>query len=192
LAEGLPSYRPLEVSWLLDLVRLSAHDDGPARAAELLKKHGIVLIVEPHIAGMGVDGAAFLVGDVPVVALTLLRDAIDNFWFTLLHEIAHIILHYRTGLATGFFDDVEAVSVDEMEAEANSFAGNLLVPEEVWRRSPARIAKNAAPIEVLARQLGVHPAILFGRVRRERSDYSIFSNKIGQGTVRRQLLGATA
>jgi HTH-type transcriptional regulator/antitoxin HigA len=188
-AEGLLPYRPMEVSWLLDLVRLSAEEDGPARAVELLRQHGIVLIVEPHIAGMGVDGAAFLVGDVPVVALTLVRDAIDTFWFTLLHEIAHIILHYRTGLATGFFDSEEAPSVDEMEAEANAFAADLLAPEEIWRRSPARIAKNAAPIEALARQLGVHPAILFGRLRRERGDYSIFSNKIGQGTVKRQLLG---
>lgn len=191
-AEALPTYRPLEVSWLLDLVRLSAHDDGPARAGELLRAHGIVLVIEPPIVGMGVDGAAFLVGDTPVVALTLRRDTIDNFWFTLLHEIAHIILHYRTGLATGFFDDVEAPLLDEMESEANSFAANLLVPEEVWRRSPARIAKSAGPIEALARQLGVHSAILFGRLRRERGDYSIFSNKIGQGTVKRQLLGRTA
>lgn len=191
-AEGLPPYRPMEVLWLQDLVHLSAREQGPALAVALLRAHGIILIIEPHIPGMGVDGAAFLVGDVPVVALTLRRDSVDNFWFTLLHEIAHIILHYRTGLATGFFDSEEASSADDVEAEANSFAANLLVPEEVWRRSPARIAKNAAPIEALARQLGVHPAILFGRLRKERGDYSIFSNKIGQGTVRRQFPGAAA
>ncbi len=190
-ADGVCPYRPMEVLWLQELVRLSVHKEGPALAVDLLRAHGIILIVEPHITGMRVDGAAFLVGDVPVVALTLRRDTVDNFWFTLLHEIAHIILHYRTGLATGFFDSEEAPSVDEMEAEANEFAANLLVPEEVWRRSPARIAKNAAPIEALARQIGVHPAILFGRVRKERSDYSIFSNKIGQGTVKCQFLGAT-
>lgn len=191
-ADGLPPYRPMEVLWLRDLVHLSAREEGPALAVALLRAHGIILIVEPHITGMRVDGAAFLVGDVPVVALTLRRDSIDNFWFTLLHEIAHIILHYRTGLATGFFDSEEAPSADEMEVEANDFAANLLVLEEVWCRSPARIAKNTAPIEALARQLGIHPAILFGRVRKERGDYSIFSNKIGHGTVKRQLLGATA
>ncbi|MGO9174112.1 MAG: helix-turn-helix domain-containing protein [Rhodomicrobium sp.] len=181
-----PTYRPLDVSWLLDLVRLSARDDGPARAADLLSDHGIILIAEPHIAGMSVDGAAFLVGDVPVVGVTLLRDTLDNFWFTLLHEIAHIILHYRTGLVTGFFDDFQSPTLDELEQEANSFASNLLIPEEQWRRSPARIAKKASPIEALARQLGIHPAIIFGRIRMERQDYTIFSNRIGQGTVRKQ------
>jgi HTH-type transcriptional regulator / antitoxin HigA len=184
-----PSYRPLEVSWLLDLVRLSAHDEGPARAADFLKERGIVLIAEPHIVGMSVDGAAFLVGDTPVVAMTLLRDTIDNFWFTLLHEVAHIILHYRTGLATGFFDSFQAAAVDELEEEANLFAANLLIQEELWRRSPARIAKSAAPIEAFAQKLGIHPAIIFGRIRMERNDYSLFANKIGQNMVRRQFFG---
>jgi len=185
VASGVPDYRPLDVSWLLDLVRLSAEDDGPAKAAELLFEHGIVLIVEPGIPGMRVDGAAFLAGDIPVVALTLLRDRIDNFWFTLLHEVAHVILHYRTGLATGFFDDVEHSAIDEIEDEANAFAQNLLIPSELWRRSPARIAKSAQPIEAFARQLGIHSAIVFGRIRLERNDYSLFANKIGQGGVKR-------
>jgi len=59
----------------------------------------------------------------------------------------------------------------------------------VWKRSPARIAKTVAPIEALAKQLGIHPAIVFGRIRKERNDYAIFANKIGQGTVQRQLFG---
>lgn len=182
------SYRPLEVSWLVDLVRLSALDDGPLRAIELLRTHGIVLIIEPHIAGMGVDGAAFLVGDVPVIGMTLLRDRLDNFWFTLLHEIAHVILHYRTGLAAGFFDDSESPAVDELEETANAFAANLLIPEETWRRSPARISKTSPPVEALAEQLGINPAIVFGRIRMERNNYALFSSRIGSGVLRKQLL----
>lgn len=189
IEEHCPSYRPLDVSWLLDLVRLSCLDDGPERARDLLLEHGIVLVIEPNVAGMKVDGAAFLAGDVPVIGMTLLRDALDNFWFTLVHEIAHVVLHYRTGLAAGFFDD-EATSteVDEMEGEANTFASNLLLPDEVWARSPVRITKTAEPVERLARQLGIHPAIVFGRIRMERRDYSLFSNKIGRGLVRGQFM----
>jgi len=181
-------YRPLDISWLMDLVRLSNLDDGPARARDLLREHGIVLIAEPYISGMKVDGAAFLVDDVPVIGITLLRDSLDNFWFTLLHEIAHVILHYRTGLASGFFDDVETPHVDEFEEEANKFAGNMLIADEIWSRSPARIAKTAEPIERLAKQLGIAPAIIFGRLRMERKNYALFSDKLGRGTVRKQLL----
>ena len=183
-----PRYRAIKVRWLIDLVRLSQLDDGPRRARDLLLENGIVLIVEPQIPGMTVDGAAFLVDDIPVIGVTLLRDSLDNFWFTLLHEVAHIILHYRTGLSSGFFDDVTSAEVDEFEKEANQFASNLLIPDEVWARSPARIAKTAEPIEKLANQLRISPAIIFGRIRMERQDYSIFSNKIGRGMVRKQLL----
>jgi HTH-type transcriptional regulator/antitoxin HigA len=181
-------YRPLDISWLKDLVRLSAFDDGPVRAKALLAEHGIIAIIEPQIAGMKVDGAAFLVDDIPVIGMTLRLDVVDNFWFTLLHEIAHVILHYRTGLASGFFDDADNPGIDEVEAEANQFASNMLIPDELWKRSPARIAKTAEPIERFAQQLGIAPAIVFGRVRMERQDYRLFSDKIGRGRIRKQLL----
>ena len=181
-------YRPLDVSWLKDLVRLSASENGPSQVPNLLAEHGIILVAEPQIVGMKVDGAAFLVDETPVVGLTLQRDSLDNFWFTLLHEVAHVILHYRTGLASGFFDDVDNPEVDEFEEEADKFAGNMLIPEELWARSPARIAKTAEPIERLARQLEIAPAIVFGRIRMERKNYAIFSDRIGRGKVRKQLL----
>ncbi|MER8565952.1 XRE family transcriptional regulator [Mesorhizobium sp. M0924] len=188
IAQARPRYRAINVIWLIDLVRLSQLDDGPVRARDMLLENGIVLVAEPQIPGMSVDGAAFLVDDTPVIGMTLLRDTVDNFWFTLLHEVAHIILHYRTGLSSGFFDDVTSPEVDEFEKEANQFAGNLLIPDEVWARSTARIAKTAEPIEKLANQLRISPAVVFGRIRMERQDYRIFSNKIGRGTVRKQFL----
>lgn len=188
IEEREPVYRALDVSWLVDLVRLSRLDDGPARARDLLLEHGIVLVIEPHITGMKVDGAAFLVDGVPVIGMTLLRDTLDNFWYTLLHEVGHVVLHYRTGLAAGFFDDVTSTEVDELEDEANTFASNLLIPNDLWTRSPARIAKAAGPVEKLAQQLGIHSAIVFGRIRMERRDYSLFSNKLGRGLIRDQLM----
>jgi HTH-type transcriptional regulator/antitoxin HigA len=121
--------------------------------------------------------------------MTIRKDTVDNFWFTLLHEIGHAILHYQTGLATGFFDQIDAPSIDEQEAEADLFATSILIPEEKWRRSKARIATSADVIEKFAREISVNPAIVFGRIRRERNNYSIFSGKIGQGTVRKQVIG---
>ncbi len=183
-------YRPLDIAWLMELVSLSESNNGPARARDLLMSKGIVLIAESQIPGMKVDGAAFLVGGIPVIGLTLRRDTLDNFWFTLLHEVGHIILHYRTGLVSGFFDDSDAVDFDEIENEANEFASNILIPDEKWKRSPARIAKSAAVIEKLARELKIHPAIVFGRVQKERGDYATFSHMIGRGLVRKYLINS--
>lgn len=185
------SFEPHELSWLPSFVRLSAREDGPALAQHELKKRGILLIPEPQIPGLAIDGAAFLENGIPVIGMTIRRDSIDNFWFTLLHEVGHSVLHFRTGLSTGFFDQLDADSLDEQEAEADYFASNMLIPEERWRRSTARIANSPKVIEKFASDLCIHPAIVFGRIRKERNNYAIFSDKIGQSTIRLQLVART-
>jgi HTH-type transcriptional regulator/antitoxin HigA len=189
IAEFKPRYNPLALTWIPDLVRLSIYEDGPNRARQMMLDRGIVLIAEPQIPGLMIDGAAFLEGEIPVIGMTIRKDSIDNFWFTLLHEIAHATLHYRTGLSIGFFDQAEAEAVDEQEAEANLFASNVLIPEERWRRSAARIANSPTVIEKFARELGVSPSIVFGRIRKERNDYSIFSQNIGTNKIRNAIIG---
>lgn len=183
IENNAPKFVPLDLMWLPDLVRLSRFDDGPRQAREMMLAHGIVMVVEKQIPGLAVDGAAFLDGETPVVGVTIRRDTVDNFWFTLMHEIAHAILHYRTGLAVGFFDQSETPPVDDQEAEADVFASNILIPEERWRRSAARISNSVTVIEKFAAELGIHPGIVFGRIRKERDDYSLFAQKIGANKV---------
>ena len=183
-------HEPLELKWMPGLIRLSNDTHGPLRAVEVLADRGIVLIVEPQVPGLKIDGAAFIVDGRPVIGMTIRTDTVDNFWFTLMHELAHVTLHFSTGLAVGFYDQTDQeTSVDEQEEEANRFASNLLIPEERWRRSTARIAKSAAVIERFANELGIHPAIVFGRIRKERGEWSLFANKIGRNTVRKLFVG---
>ena len=176
------------VRWMRDLARMSVDESKLKDVPDFLLEQGIVLLFESPVPGMRVDGACFTMDDAPVVGMTLRKDSIDNFWFTLFHELAHVILHYWTGLQDGFFDDLDAGSLDNVEQEANGFAGSLLIPNDLWIKSPARIAKTPEPIQTLAAQIGIHPAIVFGRVRMERADYRIFTDKIGQGKVRRVFL----
>ena len=183
------SYDPLDINWVSDCASLSQFSDGPVRVQRLLESKGIILIIEPPISGMGVDGAAFVVDGTPVIGMTLLKDTVDNFWFTLLHELAHIVLHYRVGLTAGFFDDTEMRNTDEFELQADRFASNLLIPEHVWMRSPARISNSVEPVVRLSKQLKIAPEIIFGRIRKERSNYRIFADKIGQGGVRKLFPG---
>jgi len=187
-AKAQNSFDPLDISWLRDLVSLSTHDDGPKRAKVLLRDKGIWLVIEPQIIGLRLDGAAFQIRGTPVIGMTIRYDRIDNFWFTLLHELAHVFLHQQSGLSAGFFDDLDKEQLDGVEMEANKFASSVLIPAERWKTSPARISKSSPVVEDFARQLNVHPAILFGRIRKERNDYSIFSDRIGSGQVRRQLV----
>src|SRR5690606_5475846 len=79
--------------WLSELVKLSEYTEGPKLAKEYLARYGIVLVVEPHFKKTYLDGAAMLLGDRAVVGVTLRYDRLDNFWFVLMHELAHVQKH---------------------------------------------------------------------------------------------------
>jgi HTH-type transcriptional regulator/antitoxin HigA len=168
----------VDISWLPSLVALSRHEDGISRVSQMLSDHGIAFIYEPHFTGLRVDGAALQIDGVPIVAMSARHDRIDNFWFTLMHEIAHVYLHQRMGLETGFYDDLDESGNDQVEDEADEFASSTLIPAEVWNRSPARISKDHIAIDRFAENLGIHPAIVFGRVRKERNNYKIFHDRV--------------
>jgi HTH-type transcriptional regulator/antitoxin HigA len=173
------------------LVQLSTRSDGPIEAIKLLREHGVVLIIENHLPGTHLDGAAMLLNDeIPVIGLTLRHDRLDNFWFTLLHELGHIFLHRERGLSNGFFDEEGASSKDELEDEADSFAESAFLPNEVWRKSFVRFAKSARQILEFAEARGVSSAIVAGRIRRERQDWSLFSDLVGQGSVQKLMSSA--
>lgn len=173
------------------LVQLSVRDTGPADGIAYLKKHGIRVVVgEGSLPGMKTDGASFLVeSSQPVIALTLRHDRVDNFWFTLLHELGHVLLHLASGKYQAFVDSFEDDSEmdSEVEAEANAFAKDSFIPRDLWLRSEAfRLGKESA-IAALARELNIHPAIVAGRVRFERKEFLHHQEHI-EGGIRASLL----
>lgn len=181
----------IDEEFLRWLVRLSVRDDGPRRALNAVREIGVTVVVESGLPGMSVDGASFHIARAgPVLSLTLRYDRLDNFWFTLLHELGHIVLHLSTPERDVYIDSLdEAVSDEtEAEAEADAFAKDALVPRDTWLRSDARRLGSEASVKSLAKQLGIHPAIVAGRIRYERREFRIFPELAGIGGVRDQLL----
>jgi HTH-type transcriptional regulator/antitoxin HigA len=123
----------------------------------------------------------------PVVALTLRHDRLDNFWFTLCHELAHVALNLEAEPSGAFVDDLEAEGGSAIEAKADAFAADALVPTAKWKASGLQEGSSATAVTALADKLRVHPAIVAGRVRRELRNYRILSQVVGSGEVRRQL-----
>ncbi len=184
--------RPLETQSLVrSLVGLSTKKNGPVETVELLRQHGIILIIERHLPSTHLDGAAMMVnGDTPIIGLTLRHDRLDNFWFTLLHELGHVFLHRDQGLREGFFDEEGAPSVDKLEKEADSFAESAFITNEVWAKSFVRFTRDKNQVIEFAKNRGISGAVVAGRIRRERKDYTIFSELVGQGELRKMMSSA--
>lgn len=166
------------------LVSLSCLTDGPRLAQEFLGRHGIYLVVVRHLPRTHLDGAAMLMPDgTPVVALTCRHDRLDNFWFTLMHELAHVALHLESRREDWFIDDLDAAG-DNLEKQADRFASDMLISPTAWKAAEARKGRVEA-VRELSRRLNIHPAIVAGRVRREVGNFKMLSNLVGQGAVRK-------
>ena len=175
-------------SWINELVSLSREEDAPRKAKSFLAENGVALVIEKHLKGTYLDGAAMLLetGN-PVIALTLRHDRLDNFWFVLFHELGHVFLHLFSSLRMDFFDEKNDASEnkeDDIEKEADLFALNSLIPAQQWDDCLSRFSMTKDAVDSDAKRLGIHPSILAGRIRKEQNSYTILNDSIGRGEVR--------
>lgn len=181
-ALGLFDRDRFSATFMRELAQLSWFEHGPVLAVEFLEKHGIAVVIEPHLKGTLLDGAAMQDEDgTPIIGLTLRFDRLDNFWFTLLHEVAHLWKHVDR--EETFLDNLDSSSEDRREVEANRIAKEALIPRVAWKRSDAYLNPSNLAIDILSRELKIHPAIIAGRLRKERENYTIFNDLIGHGQV---------
>lgn len=165
------------------LVHLSYLDSGPLLAREFLGKNGIHVIVLRHLPRTHLDGAAMMLSSgKPVVALTLRHDRLDNFWFTLFHELGHVKLHFDKEKDACFVDDLD-VDPEGLEVQADEFAQDSLVSPKDWQRGSARHERAPDAVLQLADTLRVHPAIIAGRIRREQKNYRLLTSLVGHRKV---------
>ncbi len=182
-------YRPGTVTepFMREVAQLSVHEDGPRRAQQRLAEHGIALVIERHLPRTHLDGAALcLLDGRPVIGLTLRYDRIDNFWFSLMHELAHVSLHLDCEENELFIDDLSLTGEDPLEDEADALARDALIPPQLWETSPVRERATILAVYGFARAVDVHPAVIAGRVRHDQGNYRLLSQLVGSGEVRRQ------
>ena len=150
------------------------------------RKPRIAVVVEHHLDGTHLDGAALLLpgSRQPVIGLTLRHDRLDNFWFCLLHELGHVVKHLATGKAEGFLDNLEAENQEKMECEADQFALAALIPDAAWQRFWQAGVFDPITVQREAKRLLIHYAVLAGRIRKETGDYRLLSRLVSQSKVK--------
>lgn len=138
----------------------------------LLAEFGIAFVVVEPLPGARIDGAAFWIGDKPVIAISIRFDRIDAFWYTVMHEFAHIRNGDAGSIDTDLIDEsTRGIAVklveDEAERRANEQAASSLIsPEEIEsfiRRVGPLYSKNR--IVQLAHRLRIHPGIIVGQLQ---------------------------
>jgi len=174
------------------LRQFSMYETGVMLVEEHLNKAGIHFKIAEHLPKTYLDGASFITPKgSPVVALTLRYDRLDNFWFTLFHELAHIKLHLSEDPDQAFFDDTyddEKQESEPHEQEANQYAWEKLIPQEFWESKLLPHIEDIDNEDVIsiADQIRVSPAVVAGRIRFETHNYSRHVELVGNRKVRVQ------
>lgn len=141
------------------LTRLSFRD-GFRRAQQILGAAGVRLLFVEEIDRTRVCGATrWLSADRPLIALTNRHKYADIFWFSLLHEVGHILLHPRR--ATFVEIDGDHRDDDTAETQADDFAAELLLPQIF--NATVRSFTSSAAVRSLAASQNIGDNIVAGR-----------------------------
>jgi len=125
---------------------------------------GVAVLFVRELPSASVSGAArWLTSRRALIQLTLRFKTDDQLWFSFFHEAAHIRLHPKKGI---FVDDGQGTSTQEKEADA--FASNMLIPDDAFDDFARLRPVSAQRVQDFARQQGIAPGIVVGRLQHER------------------------
>jgi HTH-type transcriptional regulator/antitoxin HigA len=143
-------------------------DNGINIFIEELAKAGVIFFVLPHLQKTYLDGAAFFLNENPVIVYTGRYKRIDNFWFTLAHEIAHVLLHLNNEL-TFVLDNLKDGELNKLEEEANNLASQKLKHHEIANYlQPYLNYLSVTKVEECSVNYNIHPAIIIGKLAHDK------------------------
>lgn len=125
---------------------------------EMLSGCGIALVFLPHIGGSFLHGATFCDGNKIVVGLTVRGKDADKFWFSLFHELGHILL--------GHINQSDGTT-DEDEEAADNFAKETLIPTVEFNAFTSLNDFSKTSICSFAQKQNILCGIVVGRLQKE-------------------------
>lgn len=178
----VPEFKPDKISALKQELRiLAAYPKEVSRVPDVMRNHGIRFVIVEPLPGSKLDGCTFWLDEkTPVVGMSLLHDRLDNFWFVLMHEVAHVqngdAISVDSELAVReraqpFLKDIE-------ERRADEDAANTLVPKEELESFIRRVGPIYAKPNIVqfAHRIKIHPGIIVGQLQ-HRAELGYDSNR---------------
>lgn len=161
---------------IAELRPLRASTDGIKSVPAVLRRYGIRFVVVQQFAGAKIDGICTWINDQPVVGMSCRLDRIDNFWFVLRHELAHVELGHGRENAVLDYDLEGRHDRSPEETAANERASEFCVPQRAigkFVEQCGRFISESAMMEFAAKQ-GAHPGIVAGQLQRATGRYDRF------------------
>jgi HTH-type transcriptional regulator/antitoxin HigA len=134
---------------------------------EILADCGVALIILKSLKNVPVNGVTrWLSPKKALIQMSSRGKYADIFWFSLFHELGHLILHRKKDV----YIDPGAGKVDkELEDQANKFAAECLIPGSEYNSfaSQFKISADIRSLKALAKKYGVTSGIVVGRLQND-------------------------
>lgn len=150
-----------------DLLELSKDVKSIEKLPAFFANLGVHLVIVPALPHSCMDGAVFYSGANPVILLTLRYDRVDNFWFTLTHEVAHLVANHH---GVHIDSDLEKPSDVAAEQTADKLAGEWLLDSATYEKFLSRSGHfySRETIVSYASSVNRHPGIVVGRLHHQK------------------------
>ncbi len=133
----------------------------------ILSQFGIALVVIPHFKKTYTTGATFWVKkDKAVIMMSLRGSWADVFWFSLFHELGHILLHDKRH--TFLEGSKPSPEWERQEDEADEFSQKTLIPANEFQKFKDSYDFSASSIREFSHYIGIAPGIITGRLQHEK------------------------
>lgn len=151
----------------LRAIMASEKDNFQYKMKEYLNDVGVKVTFVPQLPKAPVNGLSRWIGNHPVIQLTDRWKRYDIFWFSLFHEIGHVLLHKKKFIS---LEEVDYKGKDEKkEKEADEFAVRWTFSkkeeEEFWDRYPDPTEIN---VRKYAEEIDTHYSMIFGRFAKQK------------------------
>ena len=151
LVNSLPSIR--------SMTKMKAEVFYP-QLKKMFADSGVSFVLLPYLPKSNIYGVTKWLGrDSVMLSVSNRGEKADLFWFTICHEIAHVLMeHKREALIS--FDGVE-------DTEADKMAEDILINRKEWESFVKNNCFTPNSIMDFANKEGIHPCIVLGRLHKE-------------------------
>jgi HTH-type transcriptional regulator/antitoxin HigA len=162
------AWQPKLLRQQLEAIRVLSRAKSPSyflpRVRRICAEAGVAVVFVRAPSGCRASGATrFITPDKAMIVLSFRYLSDDHFWFSFFHELGHLLLHNSS---MTFVDGEPGIS-GALEAEANDFAADVLIPPS-RRDEMMDLPSKREPIIRFAYSVGVSTGIVVGQLQHRR------------------------
>lgn len=128
----------------------------------ILEECGVNFVLMPSIPNAQPKGMVMWRDGRIILGMSNKGSFSDMFWFTLFHEIGHVILHPNKD-----FVDLNHESTEKKEREADEFSKEILLPIDKFEEFVAKSHFSLSAVEEFANEMNIEKSIVIGRLQNE-------------------------